>query len=132
MCWSGSCGDPSRPPGGRWRKMKPNRRYELSTKKMTRPVKEQVRSLLRLVARIQASNGEWTVSTLSGALEERILPTDVAVVEFDSATLFRLALNRNPQNQFNVTLDFSRSRILDLTNPSESPTPNRSKSAKTA
>ena len=51
----------------------------------------------------------------------------VATIEFESALRFRTQLNRLPGNSFHLVLDFSRTGILDLSNPSGSPTPNQSR-----
>ncbi len=88
--------------------------------------KDYVRSLLRLVVRVQAGSGEWTAATTSEALNEDSLPVSIRSVQYESSFLFRGQFKSEPQNSFAVTLDFTRTSILDLTNLSAGPSLNQS------
>jgi hypothetical protein len=91
-------------------------------------VETNLRSSLSLVVRVQGINGEWTGSNTREALRDDSLPDSVAVVEYNSAFLFRTQFNVEPLNSFSVYLDFSRTGILDMTNLSSEPASNRSSS----
>jgi len=79
-------------------------------------LKVNVRSLMKLVVRVQGSDGHWTAASGPEALNEDALPDRLAVVEYDSGFLFRNTFNIQPQNSFSVTINFGRTGILDLTN----------------
>lgn len=89
-------------------------------------LKEHTKSFLKLVVRVQGSNGEWIASTGMEALTDDALPDRIISVAYDSAFLFRGAFNLQPQNGFSLALDFSRTSILDLTNLALQPDLNQS------
>jgi hypothetical protein len=88
--------------------------------------KESLRSLLNLVVRVQGTDGEWTAANTADPIREDSLPLSIASIQYDSSFLFRGQFNTYPQNNFLVTLDFTRTGILDLTNLSAAPGPNQS------
>ncbi len=88
--------------------------------------KGNVRSSLDLVVRVQGSSGEWTSATTIEALRDDSIPTSIAMVEYHSAFLFRGQFNIEPQNSFSLTLDFTKTSILDLTNLAVDPDVNKS------
>ena len=86
-----------------------------------------LRSLLNLVVRVQGSNGEWTAANTNEPLREESLPISIASIQYDSSFLFRGRFNNTyPQNSFMVTLDFTRTDVLDLTNTVVASTLNQS------
>jgi hypothetical protein len=89
--------------------------------------KDALRSLLDLVVRVQGSSGEWTAANTIDAVREESLPTPVANIQYDSSFLFRNKFNNTgPQNSFLVTLNFTRTEVLDLTNTAVAATSNQS------
>lgn len=88
--------------------------------------KENVRSALKLVVRIQGRTGEWTAAMTVEALQDDSLPDTITGVVYDSAFLFRSRFSSEPQDSFSVTLDFTRTGILDLTNLYAEPAQNQS------
>jgi len=89
-------------------------------------VKENARMLLKLAATVYSSAGDWIGNTTGEALSDSNLPDSITRIVYDSAFLFRAQLKVEPQNSLTVVLDFSRTRILDLTNLSMVPDPNNS------
>lgn len=84
-------------------------------------LKHQVRSLLKLVASIQGISGEWTAGMAQDVFHPESLPHTLAGVHYDSAFLYRGQTHLEPNNSFFVSLEFTRTSILDLTNLSVAP-----------
>lgn len=79
--------------------------------------KAALRSLLDLVVRVQGSDGGWTVANTTDPISEDSLPISIATIQYDSSFGFRARFNNSyPQNSFLVTLDFTRTDILDVSN----------------
>jgi len=89
-------------------------------------VKKNVLSWLKTFITVYDSVGGWTATTDEQVLADSSLPDRVTGIVFDSAALFRNQLKIDPDNSFKVTLDFSRTPILDLTNLSIGPDANKS------
>jgi hypothetical protein len=88
--------------------------------------KDEVRASLRLSVQVQDETGEWIGGVVPDVLNEESLPDSIESIVYDSAFLFRARFGQEPDASFQVKLDFSRVDVLDLTNPSGSPTPNDS------
>lgn len=88
--------------------------------------KEAARILLKLAATVYSSSGDWIGNTTGDALADSNLPDSISQIVYDSAFLYRAQLRVEPQNSFTVILDFSRTHVLDLTNLSMVPDPNKS------
>ena len=84
------------------------------------------RSLLKLTVRVQGISGEWLGSDSDQPLLDELLPIQIATVEFHSAFMFRGQLKLEPNNSFTLTLDFTRTSVLDMTNLLLAPMQNRS------
>jgi hypothetical protein len=89
-------------------------------------LQETVRSDMRLVVQVESGNGEWMGGTTSQTLSEEMLPDSISRIDYDSSFLFANRLGRRPNNYFILTLDFSKTNLLDLSNPSGEPTANAS------
>lgn len=89
-------------------------------------LKTQVRQLLRPVVTVNSGTGDWVSGTGEEVLSDRELPDSITSVVYDSAFLFRGQTKTEPQNSFNVHLDFSRTPILDLSNLVLGPEQNKS------
>jgi hypothetical protein len=81
---------------------------------------------LRLVTKVIATTGDWKGGPNPLALEDESLPDHIAAVEFNSSLFFRAVTRMDAANCFVLTLDFTRSEILDLNNLYFQPTNNRS------
>jgi hypothetical protein len=90
--------------------------------------KNNVALSLKLVVSVQSITGDWVGGVSGEAFSDASLPDSIARITFDSAFLYRTQFKLEPQNSFNLTLDFSRTRILDLTNIALSPEMNQSSS----
>ena len=89
-------------------------------------VKNNLALLLKLVVTVQSITGDWVGGASEQPLSDESIPDSIARVTFDSAFLFRTQVKAEPQNAFNLTLDFSRAKILDLTNIALAPDLNQS------
>ena len=79
-------------------------------------LRNQVRTALTLVLRVQTGSGEWVGGTTVDPLSDEQLPSHIVKIELDSSFLYRSQFHLAPNNTFTVTLDFSRPGILDMSN----------------
>jgi hypothetical protein len=86
-----------------------------------------VRDNLRVTVVAVGVKGEQIVTHDESGLSDHNLPAALASIVLDSAWLMRQVLGgQDPVNRCFVLFDFGKPPLLDLSNPSDSPTPNAS------
>jgi hypothetical protein len=88
-------------------------------------VKEKMPEALRLVAFVIGTNGERVIVTDESVISPQTIPEDIKTIIIGSAYAYNILFSADPSNKFEVNLDFTRPRLLDISAPS--PTPIESK-----
>jgi len=90
-------------------------------------LRERVRENLRVTVVARGADGEQVVTHDISGLDESNLPPVLSELMIDSAWAARMVLGgRNPLNWCQVTLDFTRTPLIDLSSPSGEETRNAS------
>lgn len=80
-------------------------------------VHDEARNLMALTVRVQSARGDWRFANSADPLSDDSFPPLASIVVYECGPLYRQRFNQFPQNQFSVTIDFTRTAIGDLSNP---------------
>jgi len=78
--------------------------------------REEVRALMSLTVVVRGASGDWRFANSVDAISEDSFPAVVTNVSYECGPLYQRRFNLFPQNQFSVTIDFTRTRLGDLSN----------------
>jgi hypothetical protein len=87
-------------------------------------IKRQGRELYKTAIVVVGSHGERQLLTDINELKVDILPNYIYGIMFDTGWYVRYALKIEAENRLNIYFDFKRPELIDLSNPSNEPTPN--------
>jgi hypothetical protein len=79
-------------------------------------VLEEARNLMGLTLQIRAANGEWSSANSAAPLSDDSAPAVLTSVTYDCGAQYKGRFSLFPQNLFSVTIDFTRTRLGDLSN----------------
>ena len=84
--------------------------------------KNNIRDQFQLTVMVQGTHGERLIDTTGSPLSAENLPDEITTINFECSYLFHLFFNGDPRNRIELTLNFQRQRLFDLSNPSGRPT----------
>ncbi len=89
-------------------------------------LKENIIKNFKLTVLVMGTKGERLASVNISALSAENIPEDLESITFECSYLFGSFFGIKPKNNLEVVLDFRRPKILDFSNPSLEPNPNKS------
>lgn len=98
-------------------------RQELKEKERTFSTEERsyfnqsLLDALRLIAYVTGTKGEQVIFTKESAISPETMPEDIETISIGSAFAYNFVFKADPGNKFEVRLNFTKSKLLDFSNP---------------
>lgn len=90
------------------------------------PTLESIRAFYSVTIMARGESGEQVITLDSQVLNTELLPKPLKSISLDIGPYYRLKTNMDALNRASCSLDFTKPPLMDLKNPSGSPTPNES------